>query len=347
LFKSNEGKCVEKPETVPIRIMSNEDSHINNIWPIGGGKGGSGKTFLTGSLGLLLARQGLNTLLIDADLGSANLHTIIGVDHPGRTLSDFVHRRVDRLEDVVTKTPVPGLSFISGAGDNLDMANLIHSQKMRLLRAISRLPYEHVLLDLGAGTSFNTIDFFLIAGTGIFVTTPEPTSIENVYRLIRSVYFRKIRQVLRDASFRELLQEAALRSNGSTAKNPEDLFRILKACDPVQGGRVEESLRAFRFKLVLNQLRKQDNPQIGNLICRICEKHLGIRVCFLGNILHDDRVHDSVCRRVNFLDKYPYTQTATDLREFCNRFLAHRQEPLPLETSLGKREDTTRMPAHF
>jgi flagellar biosynthesis protein FlhG len=316
--------------------MNGEDSFINNIWPIGGGKGGSGKTFLTGSLGLLLARQGLRTLLIDADLGAANLHTVIGVAHPGRSLSDFVNKKVESLEDAVTKTPVPNLYFISGAGDNLDVANLVHTQKMRLLRAISKLPYEHILLDLGAGTSFNTIDFFLISNTGIFITTPEPTSIENVYRLIRSVYLRKIRQVLREEAFRELLQEAVMRSNGSSAKNPEDLLRILKDCDPVQGGLLEESLRDFRFKLVLNQLRKQDNHQIGPLICRICEKHLGLRVHFLGNILHDDRVHDAVCRKVSFLEKYPYTQTATDLREFCHRFLTDREENPPVGPSIEK-----------
>lgn len=328
--------------------MGSKERHIQNIWPIGGGKGGSGKTFLAGSLGLLLARQGLQVLLIDADLGAANLHTVIGVAHPDRTLSDFINRKADRLEDVATKTNIPGLSFISGAGDNLDIANMVHSQKMRLLRAISRLSYDTVLLDLGAGTSFNTIDFFLMANAGIFVTTPEPTSIENVYRLIRSVYFRKIRQVLREESFRGLLQEAALRSNGLPVRNPEDLLRILRACDPVQGEQVEESIKSFRFHLVLNQIRKQDNPQVGTLICKICEKHLGIRVRFLGNILHDDRVHDSLCWRVHFLDKYPYTQTATDLRELCRRFVTDSEALLSLEPSptLEKAGEATTLPAH-
>ena len=329
-----------------LQDMNGEENSITNIWPIGGGKGGSGKTFLTGSLGLLLARQGLRTLVIDADLGAANLHTVIGVACPGRTLSDFVNRKIENLGDAVMKTPVPNLYFISGAGDNLDVANLIHSQKRRLLRAISKLPYEHILLDLGAGTSFNTIDFFLISNTGIFITTPEPTSIENVYRLIRSVYLRKIRQVLREEAFRELLQKAVMRSNGTSAKNPEDMLRILKACDPVQGELLEETLRSFRFKLVLNQLRKQDNHQLGTLICRICEKHLGLRVQFLGNILHDDRVHDAVCRKVNFLDKYPYTQTATDLREFCHRFLAEREDNPPAGPPIERAGETIRITAN-
>src|SRR5512133_955478 len=69
------------------------ESSVSHIWPIGGGKGGTGKSFLTGSLGFLLAKSGYRTLLIDVDLGAANLHTIVGVPNPSRCLSDFIHRR--------------------------------------------------------------------------------------------------------------------------------------------------------------------------------------------------------------------------------------------------------------
>ena len=300
--------------------MDRENGAISNIWPIGGGKGGSGKTFLTGSLGILLAGKGKKTLLIDADLGAANLHTVLGIPHPQKTLSDFINRKVRALEETVMETGLENLSFISGARDNLDMANMAHAQKTKLLRAIARLPFDCILLDLGAGTSFNTLDFFTLSSTGIFVTTPEPTSIENVYRLIRSVYLRRIKQVLREEAFRALIREAAAPSGGSPAKNPEDLLSFLRASDPATAERLEESLRAFRFKLLLNQLRKQDNPQIGNLICRICEKHLGLAVRFLGNVHYDERVHDAVCRKQHFVGAYPYTQTALDLREFCRNF---------------------------
>ena len=54
-----------------------------HIWPIGGGKGGTGKSFLTSNMGILLARQGFKTLLIDADLGAPNLHTIVGLSQSG------------------------------------------------------------------------------------------------------------------------------------------------------------------------------------------------------------------------------------------------------------------------
>ena len=130
-------------------------SSVSHIWPIGGGKGGTGKSFFTGSLGFLLAKHGYKTLLIDVDLGAANLHTIVGVPNPPKSISDFINKRVDTLEETVVATPLPNLYLISGAMNNLDVANLAHEQKMKILRNVARLSYDYILLDLGAGTSFN------------------------------------------------------------------------------------------------------------------------------------------------------------------------------------------------
>ncbi len=283
------------------------------IWPIGGGKGGTGKSFLTGNIGILFARQGFKTLLIDADLGAPNLHTIIGLSNPAISLSDFLNKRVTTLQETVLEMPIHNLFLISGARNRLDIANLAHEQKMKMLRAISRLDYDYILLDLGTGTSFNTIDFFTISDSGIFVCTPEPTSIENTYRLIRSVYVRKIRQVLKIDRFRNLADEAEARNPDAIIHNPEYLLDTLKVIDPEEGRIIERILKAFQFKLVLNQIRRQDNPKIGVLICKIIEKHLGLKIQFIGNVSFDERVHEAVCRKESFIDKYRYSQATLDL----------------------------------
>jgi flagellar biosynthesis protein FlhG len=300
-----------------------------NIWSIGGGKGGSGKSFITGNLGILLAKGGYKTLLVDLDLGAANLHTIIGLPLPEKSISDFVNKKVGALEETVEPTPVPNLYLISGAMNNLDIANLAHEQKLRIIRNIRKLSYEYILLDLGAGTSFNTIDFFMISNSGVFVTAPEPTSIENIYRLIRSVYFRKIRQVLNSHNFRTLAEEAQERNVRATVSNPDILLYIMKELDPDKGEILENELRAFNFKLALNQLRKQDNPNTGALICKIIQRHLALKMHFVGNISFDDRVHNAVCKKIPFLDLYPYTQTTLDLRNcYKNLMSANETEPI-------------------
>ena len=301
-----------------------------HIWPVGGGKGGSGKSFLTSSLGRLLAAMGKKTLLIDLDLGSANLHTLLDVPYPEKSFSDFIRRKISRLDDVVLETPVPNLYIISGAHDSLDIANLPYEQKVKALRAISRLEYDWIMLDLGAGTSFNTLDFFLISQNSIFVTTPEPTSIENVYRLVRSIYFRRIRQYFTAKEFKALEQEVTSRFGEGSFNKPDFIINVIKTTHPDKGDLLEADFNSFKFKLVLNQLRRNDNIALGAQICKIIEKHLGFHIEFAGNVAFDDRVHDAICQRVSFLERYPYTRTAYDLRELSKNITHSGSQQLPL-----------------
>ena len=301
-----------------------------HIWPIGGGKGGSGKSFLASSLGRLLAKSGKKTLLIDLDLGAANLHTMVGVPYPERCFSDFVTKKIPVLEDTVLGTPFPNLFLISGAHDNLDIANLPYDKKIKTLKAISKLQYEYILLDLGAGTAFNTLDFFLASRNGIFITTPEPTSIENVYRLMRAIYFRRIRHYFTAADFKELEKKGRQQSGDGSFNKPEHIISIVKKEYPEKYTLLKKDLNSFSFKLILNQLRKQDNTDLGTQICKIIKKHLGINVIFTGNIAYDEHVHDAICQRVCFLDRYPHTHAANDLRELSRKMSDSLGEQLTL-----------------
>ena len=285
-----------------------------NVWPIGGGKGGSGKSFLTSSLGRLSAELGKKTLVIDLDLGAANLHTLVGVPYPKKGFSDFVRKKIPHLEDAVVETPLANLFLISGAQDNFDIANLPYEQKLKTLRAISKLDYDRILLDLGAGTSFNTLDFFLISQNGIFVTTPEPTSIENVYRLIRSIYFRQIRHSFNAADFKNVEQEVEMTFDGSAVNKPDCMMQIIARMHPDVYSKLLDDFNSFRFKLIINQMRKHDNAALGLQICKMVEKHLGLYLEFAGNVAFDEHVHDAICQQAAFLERYPYTKTACDLR---------------------------------
>ncbi len=304
-----------------------------HIWPIGGGKGGSGKSFLTCALGRLLAGLGKKTLLIDLDLGAANLHTLLNIPYPSKSLSDFIRRKYSSLENIVLETPVPDLFLISGANDTLDIANLPYEQKIKTMRAIAKLNFDCILLDLGAGTSFNTLDFFLISQNGIFIATPEPTSIENVYRLIRSIYFRRIRQYFTASDFKTLEEEAVQYfGNGAYAK-PECIMQMVQRMYPETGLKLDNDFNTYRFKLILNQLHKQDDAGLGPQICKLIEKHLGLKVDFSGNVAYDEHVHDAICQRVSFLDRYPYTRTAGDLRELSKQIIYSAGDQLMINYS--------------
>ena len=174
---------------------------MSQIIPIGGGKGGAGKSFVTAGLGALLAKQRKKVLLVDLDLGASNLHTMVGLQPPDKGLHNFMDKSATALENTAVPTLIPNLFLISSAQCSMEIANLYYQQKVRIIKAIHKLPYDFVLLDLGAGTSFNTLDFFLASHTGIMVFTPEPTSIENTIRFIRTVYLRKLKILIKKQYF--------------------------------------------------------------------------------------------------------------------------------------------------
>ena len=86
----------------------------------------------------------------------------------------------------MVQTSVPNLWLVSGNQALLEMANPKHSQKEMLFRHIRGLDVDDVLLDLGAGSAFNVLDFFLLARRGLVVVTPEPTAIENAEHFLKA-----------------------------------------------------------------------------------------------------------------------------------------------------------------
>lgn len=106
-----------------------EDNLRKKLWAIGGGKGGVGKSIITLLLGVRLAKLGVKVILVDADLGGANLNILLGIRYPLHTLEDFMQKRVDYLEDALTSTPIPNLRLLCGADDILGIANPKFVQK--------------------------------------------------------------------------------------------------------------------------------------------------------------------------------------------------------------------------
>jgi flagellar biosynthesis protein FlhG len=222
-MSATEAEIIELPRPSAPQPLTGRKVRARRVVAIGGGKGGVGKSLLSANLGIALSKRGARVVLVDLDLGGANLHTCLGVGQPQVTLSDFVDRRVLRLEDVLVPTPHERLSLISGAMDGLDSANPKHSQKTKLIRNLRNLDVDYVLLDLGAGTSFNVLDFFLVADTGVVVMLPEPTSIENAYRFIKAAFFRRLQTLAPDEDFAQLVSAALAPRDGTAAKTPWDV----------------------------------------------------------------------------------------------------------------------------
>jgi flagellar biosynthesis protein FlhG len=298
------------------------------IWSIGGGKGGIGKSLLAASLGWHLARMGRRVVLVDADLGGANLHTCLGVPAPERTLGDFIQRRADRIEDVVVETPFTGLRLISGASDFLGAANINYQQKMRVLNRLRGLDVDVVLLDLGAGTGFNIIDFFLVSDVGLLTVVPEPTSIENGYRFIKSALYRRLRGAAIGERAREVIDAALDPKNGIGIRSPFDLLAAIERESPEALPGLRRVMGEFRPRFVVNQVRTPADSAVGRQLVLACARHLGIHAGYAGAVRHDDAVWQAVRHRRLFAAEDPDGRAAQDVGHLA-RGLLHG-EALPL-----------------
>jgi flagellar biosynthesis protein FlhG len=320
-MSEDDAQVVELPRGKPPGL-SRKGAHARRIVAVGGGKGGIGKSMLSANLGIALAQRGARVVLVDVDLGGANLHTCLGVPQPRVSLSDFVERRVEKLEQVLTPTGHDRLSLVSGAMDGLDAANPKHAQKVKLIRHLRTLDVDFVLLDLGAGTSFNVLDFFLVADTGIVVMLPEPTSIENAYRFIKAAFFRRLQATAPEDGFAELIGQGLAPREGAVARSPWDVVADLRKDSPERATRLEQALNGFHPWIIVNQTRTRGDFDVGPTVAAAWKKFFGLELGYLGAVSHDDSVWQAVRARKSLLGAYPASAAASGVLRVAENLIA-------------------------
>lgn len=288
------------------------------LWSIGGGKGGTGKSIISLGLGISLARLGKKVILIDGDLGGANLHTLMGVRYPHVTLEHFLLKKVDHLEDTIIRTEVEGIGLICGSDDILGAANPTYAQKIRLLNQIEALPAQYVLLDLGAGTSFNVLDFFNYSPGKIVLFTSQITSLQNAYGFIKSALYRKIsREFAKENEVTNLLYSSAEDDKFNGVGTVSELLSHLPEKAPHLHNRLTELLREYQIFLVANMVKSNTDLKSPEIIQSVCADFLSLQPEIMGHVSYDTAIEAAV----NHISQFPLSRkrskAAGDLAEIA------------------------------
>ena len=266
------------------------------IVAVGGGKGGVGKSTVSILLAFWFARMGKQTILVDADLGGANLHTFMGIKNPPKTLNDFVNKRYDSLEEITLNTEIKNLYLIAGASDILSLANIHISQKAKLIQNFARLDADYVVLDLGAGTSYNVLDFFLTAEKKVVVITAQPTSIQNAYAFIRNTVYRRLNQLASQKSSLQAIIKAAMDTNNELkVRTVSELLQIIQELNGREAmAALREEIRKIQPFLITNMTHTNRDNRAGGVIQMVADKYLMIHSVDLGSIVYDQKLYATV-----------------------------------------------------
>jgi flagellar biosynthesis protein FlhG len=179
----------EKALEVPLKPLG-------KVVAVTSGKGGVGKTFVSANLAAALAKRGLRVLVLDADLGLANLDVVLNL-YPKTTLHDVFTGKA-KLEDAIIKAP-GGFSVLLAGSGMVEYSRLTPEVRNEFLNIMTGLVphYDIVLLDTGAGISDVVLFAVSLASEVIVVATPEPTSLTDAYATIKVLVGQQKRQVIR------------------------------------------------------------------------------------------------------------------------------------------------------
>jgi flagellar biosynthesis protein FlhG len=162
-----------------------KDLKKTRIITITSGKGGVGKTNVSVNMALAYARLGKKVVVMDADLGLANVNVMLNMI-PKWNLYHVI-RKQKTMKEILVETEY-GISIVAGASGFSKIANLTEDERQNFIDELDTLSNaDIIIIDTSAGVSSNVLDFIAAADDAVIITTPEPTAITDAYGIIKII----------------------------------------------------------------------------------------------------------------------------------------------------------------
>ncbi|HOV64571.1 MAG TPA: P-loop NTPase, partial [Spirochaetia bacterium] len=258
------------------------------ILPIASGKGGVGKSLVAANLSIALSEAGKKVILADMDLGASNLHLMLGFNSVRKGIGTYLNNTGIDFSEIILETDYPNLRFIPGDAEIPGLSNIKVQTKNALIKRLLALDADYLIMDLGAGSGLNTMDFFLTSGTGIVVTAPTLTATLNAYIFLKNAVFRILSSSFRKDSFAWDYLES-LRKDGMSLQKiyiPAFLEHI-RFKDHESYDTYKLRMANFKPKLIANLLDDPRDAEKASRIRRSCKEYLDVEVEHLGVIYRD------------------------------------------------------------
>ncbi|HDQ14659.1 MAG TPA: MinD/ParA family protein [Sediminispirochaeta sp.] len=303
---------------------------MTNILPIAGGKGGVGKTLFAANLGIALAQAGKTCVLIDLDLGSSNLHTCLGIKNTNSGIGNYIYKQESSFDALLIPTEINRLFFVPGDSLLPGTANLPYFSKKKIIRDIQKLTADFVIIDLGAGSSYNVLDFFLTASSGLIVSTPETTSILSSYSFIKSTVYRLLTRSYPPKSIaRQIVHDFFTKPIEGDSVTSDRLFQLLDGSETGTGETARRQLNSFFPRIVLNMGRSNRDFALGAKLRQISEKNLGVPMEYIGFLPKDERVAESIITRTPYILAEPDAPYCKAVQLTARKLISTQHHEIP------------------
>lgn len=306
------------------------------IIPVASGKGGVGKSLFSANIAICLANEGKSVLLVDLDLGASNLHSMLNIT-PQKSIGTFLKTKIN-FSDIIIESGIKNLNFIAGDSDIPELANITASQKKTIIKNLKALEYDYLVIDLGAGTTFNIIDFFLMSKRGVIVTAPTVTATMNAYLFLKNIIFRLLSSVFkRGTKGNEILKTIKQNSIDLQRVYIPNLLLKLESEDPENYSKFNKLFKNISPFMIFNMLKTPNDIGKTEKIIKSAKNYLSINLQSVGAIYKDEMVDQALNNKIPITIYKPTSLTSKSIKKIAKKLI--EIEDLTNDAELLNEED--------
>ncbi|MBF0432306.1 MAG: P-loop NTPase [Fibrobacteria bacterium] len=303
--------------------MANQNKKIIAVTS---GNGGTGKSFLTANLALELYKQGYHVVMADLAFSSAHLHHYLGLPYPQATVRQFINIPEVTLDKYLidvsvgqnTDERLSSLKLLSSASDVYSYKMMAASERKRLYKAMSQLPYDFLLVDLPPGSSGLQQEVLSFSDTVLIVTDSSAVSLESAFLLIKkqifyicSSLFKKNKEVL------HFLDDAFNPQSGLNIDRVSEIVSAVQKLDKEIHQKIIKQLSFLNWVCICNHAEAQEGLQISEVFNNLIKKYLDQKISFWSTVRSSGYLSSSEKKKAPFLINAPDDPAAVDISAFA------------------------------
>ncbi len=279
---------------ISFRSLKKEGPHIIAV---GGGKGGVGKSMVSTMLAIVLGQMEFEVVLVDADFSGANLYGYVNIFRPEKPMQKFIDNRSRDINALAMSSPYPHVRFLTGTAQVAGHSQSLHALRHNVRKNLQHLQSHFVIIDLGAGSSFQNLDFFLLADDQIVLSTCDSLSLYDAYGFIRAALFRKIQH--NALTWPELFKKLMVCGDLTKGDHIRTVPAFLKEHEKEVPGvcrLIKDETLQFTPRLLLNNVHPNDDHGRAQNLGLITQSVLNVKTESWGEIRHDPQVREAAVK---------------------------------------------------